>query len=163
MKIMKERRLEKMARPAKAIDTNSQKMSIEDKEKRKNIENKLKGNNDKLKPASYLTKRQKKIYKDILENLNKDILSNLDSHLLNQTAIIIDRMEYLEKSINKCLAEEDTNIKEITQYKSMRESYSKDFFRCCNELSLSPQARAKISISTPVETKKSLMDILNEE
>lgn len=41
--------------------------------------------------------------------------------------------------------------------------YSKDFFRCCNELSLSPQARAKLSISAPPPKKKTLMDILNEE
>ena len=41
--------------------------------------------------------------------------------------------------------------------------YSKDFFRCCNELSLSPQARAKISISTPPEKKKTIMDILGDD
>ena len=27
---------------------------------------------------------------------------------------------------------------------SSKDKYTKDFFRCCNELSLSPQARAKI-------------------
>ena len=41
--------------------------------------------------------------------------------------------------------------------------YSKDFFRSCNELSLSPQARAKLSIATPPPQKKTLMDVLGED
>lgn len=152
-----------MARPAKALDTSSRNISNEEKEKRKKIEDKLKGKNDRLKPASYLSKKQKKIFRDLLENLNKDILSNLDSYVLNQTAVVIERMEYIESTINNLiLTGEDEDMSSIKSLKSMRESYSKDFFRCCNELSLSPQARAKISIATTTETKKTLMDILNE-
>ena len=44
--------------------------------------------------------------------------------------------------------------------------YSKDFFRCCNELCLSPQARAKISIVGAKDAgkdKKSIMDILGDD
>ena len=89
-----------MARPAKAIDTNSQKMSKQERKAREETEKKLRGNNDKIKPFSYLTKRQKAIFKDILKNLNPDILSNLDTYLLNQTAITIERLESIEKEIN---------------------------------------------------------------
>lgn len=160
-----------MARPAKSIDTNSQKMSKEEREARKKTEKELRGNNDKIKPFKYLNKRQKAIFKDILKNLNKDILSNLDVYLLNQTAITIERLEAIEQEINKSGKITDENgkeidkldIKAITNLKSARDMYSKDFFRCCNELSLSPQARAKISISTQPPKKQTLMDILGDD
>lgn len=160
-----------MSRPAKAIDTNSQKMSKEERKQREEIEKELRGSNDDIKPFSYLNKRQKAIFKDILKNLNKNILSNLDSYLLNQTAITIERLESIEKEINKANKYTDVNGKEkdgfdvstIVALKSARDMYSKDFFRCCNELSLSPQARAKISINTQPTKKKTLMDILNDE
>lgn len=32
-----------------------------------------------------------------------------------------------------------------TDLRKVKEAYDKDFFRCCNELSLSPQSRAKLS------------------
>ncbi len=160
-----------MSRPAKAIDTNSQKMSKEERQQRKETEKKLRGNNDEIKPFKYLNRRQKSIFKDILENLNKDILSNLDVYLLNQTAITIERLESIEKEINNASKVIDENgktqdkldVKLIINLKSARDMYSKDFFRCCNELSLSPQARAKLSISAPPPKKKTLMDILSEE
>ncbi len=160
-----------MARPAKAIDTNSMKMSKEERKDREETEKKLRGSNDDIKPFSYLNKRQKAIFKDILKNLNKDILSNLDTYLLNQTAITIERLESIEKEINNASKITDENgktkdkldAKTIINLKSVRDMYSKDFFRCCNELSLSPQARAKISINTIPTKKKTLMDILNDD
>jgi P27 family predicted phage terminase small subunit len=160
-----------MARPAKAIDTNSMKMSKQERKTREESEKKLRGNNDKIKPFTYLTKRQKAIFKDILKNLNPEILSNLDTYLLNQTAITIERLESIEKEINSAGEYTDSNgkkqnrldAKTIINLKSVRDMYSKDFFRCCNELSLSPQARAKISINTQPTKKKTLMDILNDD
>jgi len=159
-----------MPRPAKAIATNSMKMSKEERKNRQETEKKLRGSNDDIKPFSYLNKRQKAIFRDILNNLNKDILSNLDTYLLNQTAITIERLESLEKEINIASKVTDENgkvkdkidVKLIASLKSVREMYSKDFFRCCNELSLSPQARAKISINTTPSKKKTLREILNE-
>ena len=160
-----------MSRPAKAIDTNFKKMSKEERKEREETEKKLRGNNEKIKSFKYLNKRQKAIFKDILKNLNKNILSNLDVYLLNQTAITIERLESIEKEINNAskITDEDGKIKDkldiktITALKSARDMYSKDFFRCCNELSLSPQARAKLSISMPPEKKKTLRDILEED
>lgn len=160
-----------MARPAKAIDTNSQKMSKQERKAREETEKKLRGDNSNIKPFSYLNKRQKAIFKDILANLNPEILSNLDTYLLNQTAITIERLESLEKEINSASTIIDENGKKkdkldvsmITSLKSVRDMYSKDFFRCCNELSLSPQARAKLSINTQPPKKKTLMDILSED
>lgn len=160
-----------MARPAKAIDTNSMKMSKEERKQREEAEEQLRGKNDKIKPFSYLNRRQKAIFKDILDNLNRNILSNLDTYLLNQTAITIERLESIEKEINNAnkVREQDgkekdkLDVKTISNLKSVRDMYSKDFFRCCNELSLSPQARAKLSISVPPSTNPTLLDILNED
>lgn len=159
-----------MSRPAKAIDTNSMKMSKKERKEREEAEKELRGGNDNIKPFSYLNKRQKAIFKDILNNLNKDILSNLDNYILNQTAITIERLESIEKEINNSSVTEENgkkvyrlDAKTIISLKSVRDMYAKDFFRCCNELSLSPQARAKISINTTPTKKKTLMDILNDE
>lgn len=151
-----------MARPAKAIDTNSMKMSKEERKFRKEVETNLKGSNDKIKPQKFLTKRQKQIFKYILSNLNQDILSNLDLYLLNQTAITIERLESIEKIINES-SNDGINLSTAINLKSLRDMYSKDFFRSCNELSLSPQARAKLSIATPPPQKKTLMDVLGED
>lgn len=151
-----------MARPAKAIDTNSMKMSKEERKNRKEMETSLKGSNDKIKPQRFLNKRQKQIFKYIIDNLNKDILSNLDLYLLNQTAITIERLESIEKTINES-SRGSIDVSTATNLKSLRDMYSKDFFRSCNELSLSPQARAKLSIATPPPQKKTLMDVLGED
>lgn len=158
-----------MARPAKSIKINSQKMSKKDRKEREEKENELRGSNENIKPFKYLNKRQKTIFKDILKNLNRDILSNLDIYLLNQTAVTIERLEAIEKRINEAnlsiieSGKDSLDVFEITKLKAARDMYSKDFFRCCNELSLSPQSRAKLSISVPTEKKKSLFDSLNEE
>lgn len=153
-----------MGRPAKAIDTNSGKMSKEERNHRKAVEEKLKGDNSKIKPARYLNKRQKQIFKFLLDNLNNDILSNLDIYVLNNTAITIERIETIERMINEATPkdEKDIDVQTAVNLKSLRDAYSKDFFRYCNELSLSPQSRAKLSIATPPVKKTTLGDLLNK-
>ena len=79
--------------------------------------------------------------------------------VLNRTAITIERLENLDKQANK-----DAELMFTTAFKSSRDMYSKDFFRCCNELCLSPQSRAKLSISAVKQPeKKTLKDILAED
>lgn len=149
-----------MARPAKAIESQSKHLTKEEIEVRTETEKKLKGNNDKLKPADYLNKRQKEIFNYILENLEESkILGNLDAFILNRTAITIERLENLDKQANN-----DEEIMFTTGFRSSRDMYSKDFFRCCNELCLSPQSRAKLSISAVKQPeKKTLKDILGDD
>ena len=123
-----------MGRPAKAIDTNSGKMSKEERKHRKAVEEKLKGDNSKIKPARYLNKRQKQIFKFLLDNLNNDILSNLDIYVLNNTAITIERIETIERMINEATPkdEKDIDVQTAVNLKSLRDAYSKDFFRYFN-------------------------------
>ena len=150
-----------MSRPAKAIAVSDGKISIEEKRQRTEIETKLKGNNDKIKPSTYLTKNQKKIFKNIVTELkNSNILGNLDVYILNQAAISIDRLQHLDKQAN-----ENPNLSMTKDFKSAHDLYSKQFFRCCNELCLSPQSRAKLSI-LPVgepEKKQKLSDLIGDD
>ena len=129
-----------MARPAKSVNVMAKNLTNEERQARTETEEKLRGGKDKLVPASYLNKRQKEIFSFILEELDESkILGNLDTFILNQTAIAIERLETIEKEINK-----DKDWFSVTSNRTKREMYSKDFFRCCNELCLSPQSRAKI-------------------
>lgn len=129
-----------MARPCKPIETQSRHNTKEEIEARKKQEEKLKGLADKIKPPKYLNKDQKKIFKYIVDELKvSGILSNLDIYVLATCSIAISRLTEIEKQIN----EDITNLWDKTLMSS-KDKYTKDFFRCCNELSLSPQARAKI-------------------
>lgn len=151
-----------MGRPAKAINGNSMKMSLAERKKRTEMEEMLRGKNDKLIPPLYLSKSQMDIFNNITEELNaSNILGNLDLYILAQTSICIDRLQQIERQING-----NPGLLSDSKFMASKDKYSRDFFRCCTELCMSPQSRAKLSISTAKpgeEKKKTLMDILNEE
>ena len=156
-----------MARPCKSIEGQSRHNSKEEIEKRKETESRLKGLADKIEfPPDYLTEDQKKIYIDIFKELEaSQILSNLDVYILTSCSIAIDRLQYIEKIISK-------NPKAIMnkELMSAKDKYNKEFYRCCNELSLSPQSRAKfgsLSLKAKDESEdevlKALLDNEDEE
>ncbi|MDD5993246.1 MAG: P27 family phage terminase small subunit [Clostridiales bacterium] len=151
-----------MARPAKAVATKTGKIGNEEQQKRLQIESKLKGGREKLVPPLYLTDDQMQIFNYIMDELEEaNILGNLDLFVLSQTAICVDRVQKLEKEIN-----DNPDLIRNNAFMAGKDKYSKDFFRCCNELCLSPQSRAKLSIATVkpgAEKKKTIMDLLNEE
>ena len=129
-----------MARPCKPIETQSRHNTKKEIEERKKQEEMIKGLADKIKPPGYLNKEQKKIIRYIVDQLKASgILSNLDIYVLSTCSIAISRLVDIEKKINE-------DIKNLwdKDLMSSKDKYTKDFFRCCNELSLSPQARAKI-------------------
>ncbi len=104
-------------------------------------EKNLRGAADKLKAPSYLTAPQKKIFRNIVDNLKESgILGNLDIFVLTECSVCIDRMQEIEKRIN-------THPEQMTSSALLaaKEKYTKSFFRCCNELCLSPQSRAKMA------------------
>lgn len=150
-----------MGRPAKSIAVSDGKISLEEKRERQQIENSLKGSADKIKPSTYLSKNQKKIFKNIVKELqNSKILGNLDIYILNQAAISIDRLQMLDKKAN-----DDTSLSLDKDFKSAHDMYTKQFFRCCNELCLSPQSRARLSINISPESanKKTIGDLLGDD
>lgn len=148
-----------MARPSKSVRVMSKNLTKEEKELRLETEEKLKGGADNISPPTYLNASQKKIFNYIIEQLKESgILGNLDTYILSQAAISIDRLQKIEKMINK-----DINRiydKDLLKAKS---EYTKDFFRCCNELSLSPQSRAKlgnINLQAEQEKQDPLLQVL---
>lgn len=118
----------------------SKNLTKEEKQIRLETEEKLKGNADKIRPPTWLNKEQKKIFRYIVKELEEsEILGNLDIYILTQCAVSIDRLQEIEKLIN-----DDIMAIHEKSLMSAKDKYSKIFFRCCNELSLSPQSRAKL-------------------
>ncbi len=144
-----------MARPSKSVKTMSKNLTKEEKEIRLETEEKLKGGADKISPPSYLNTQQKKIFKYIVQELKvSGILGNLDIYILGTCAICIDRLQEIEKLINNDI--ERLLDKDLM---SAKDKYTKDFFRCCNELSLSPQSRAKLG-NINLQAKEKEEDVL---
>lgn len=148
-----------MARPTKSVELMSKHLTQEEITSRKENEKNLRGNCDKLKPPSYLTPSQKKIFRNILENLEASgILGNLDIYVLTNCSIAIDRIQMMEQEING-----NSDLLNCKIFMSSKDKYSKDFFRYCNELCLSPQSRAKLAnINIKSNEVDPLMDILND-
>lgn len=144
-----------MARPTKAAATTVGHFTSEELKNRIDSEAKLKGESDKLKPPAYLTPAQKKIFRYILTNLkSSEILGNLDIYVLTECSICIDRMQAIEKKINKSDLIDPALV-------AVKEKYTKAFFRYCNELSLSPQSRAKLAnINTQTKDENPLIKVL---
>lgn len=136
-------------------------MALKEKRAREKAEMKLKGKSDELNPPEYLTKEQVDVYLYILDNLEESkMLGNLDQFILARASITICQLKNFD-----IIANANPEILLDSKFRMAKDAATKDFFRCCNELCLSPQSRAKLSISA-VKTepeKKSLMDILNEE
>lgn len=127
-----------MARPAKSVETSSKHFTKAEIKKRKEVEDNLKGGVDKIKkPPSYLSKNQKAIFKFIVSELEaSNILCNLDIYILTNCAIAIDRVQTAEKLLNENILNKEAL--------KIKDSYNKELLRYMNELSLSPQSRAKI-------------------
>ena len=91
-----------MARPAKTVKAKTGTITKEEEAQRLQIEDKLRGKNDKLVPPLYLTESQMAIFNYIMEELQEaDILGNLDLFILAQTAIAVDRLQELDQQANQ--------------------------------------------------------------
>ena len=129
-----------MGRPCKAVITMSKNLTNNERETRLENENNLKGRSTRISPPQYLNAKQKKIFRHIVNELKASgILGNLDIYILTLCSFAIDRLQEIETMINeipKLMTDKDLM--------ASKDKYTKDLFRCTNELSLSPQARAKI-------------------
>lgn len=147
-----------MARPTKSAAVTVGHFTSGELNSRLEGEEKLRGAADRLRPPSYLTREQKKIFRFIADNLKESgILGNLDVYVLTECCISIDRMQKIEQRINENAEIDPTLV-------TVKEKYVKIFFRCCNELSLSPQSRAKLAnMGAKSEQRNPLEAILAEE
>ncbi|WP_242978567.1 P27 family phage terminase small subunit [Ruminococcus flavefaciens] len=132
--------MKSLARPCKNVKLqHDRSLDNDEAALRLSNENKLKGDAAQLRPPKYMTTAQKKIFRYIVKNLEAaEILGNLDVYVLSECSICIDRMQEIERTIN----EAGSIIPSLVR---LKETYTKAFFRYCNELSLSPQSRAKLA------------------
>jgi phage terminase small subunit len=131
-----------MGRASKSVDLLSREMSKQERYLRKSTEEKLKGNPSNIEPSSRLNANQKKIFKYIVSELGpSEILGNLDMFMLENGCIAIDRLQSIEKEINR-----DFSLIYNKELMAAKTKYSTEFFKFVNEACLSPQARAKMGI-----------------
>ena len=149
-----------MGRPAKSVKTKTGVITAAESEKRRAAEEKLRGRAGMLQPSDYLTAKQRRIFRRIVKLLNdSQILGELDIYILEQTAITIDRLQQIEQMVNGNAA-----LLFDSKLMASKDKYTKDFFRCCNELCLSPQSRAKLAIQTAKEEEpKTLLDMMEDD
>ncbi len=142
-----------MARPCKSAKVLTECSQTKEEIKvRIDNEEKLKGKADKINPPDYLNNNQVDLFNYIKSELEESkLLSNLDVYILSKCAIAIDRLQFIEKKVNN-------NPKLLLVQNPLmnnKKNYDADFFRCCNELSLSPQSRAKLgNINLMAEKEK---------
>ena len=133
-----------MARPSKPANVIKGKHGKGKLRDRADEEEKLKGDVTKIKPSIILTKNQKKIFNFIVKSLEKSsILGGLDCYILERAAVCIDTLQQCEEVLN-LEGLFDIEGSPHPAYKIKKEELT-HFFRFVNELSLSPQARAKLA------------------
>lgn len=125
-------------------------------------EDRLKGKLDKLEPSNRLNANHKKIFKYIVSELKpSEILGNLDSFVLEMGVIAIDRLQNIEKEINR-----DFSMLYDKDLMNAKAKYTSDFQKFCQEVCLSPQSRAKmgiISANKVMEEKDPLLKVLKKK
>ena len=147
-----------MARPAKPVAVNSKHLTKQELSERERLEKKLRGNKTKITCPGDLSQEQKKIFRRIVKELgDSDILGSLDNYLLRLTSITIDRLRTIEEMIN-----EDRQLLRDVKLMATKDKYSREFFRCCNELGLSPQSRAKFANLMSAKAEDPLIAALAE-
>jgi P27 family predicted phage terminase small subunit len=132
-----------MPRPSKSARVLHPKSQTKDEiNSRIEFEDKLKGEAESLKPSSRLNANQKKIFSYIVDELRPSkILGNLDTYMLEMGAIAIDRLQSIEKEINR-----DFDLIYNKELMAAKAKYTHDFIKFCQEACLSPQSRAKMGI-----------------
>lgn len=149
-------------RPAKAIDAADGARTKEEIEARKRAETRLKGGDKpKVTCPAYLTPGQKKIFNKIKKLLvDAGAAGSCDGWVIAFCAVAIDRVTEIDATAN-------ANARERTDKDTVaaRSKYMADFYRCCNELCLSPQARAKLGVAAArarVQEKDPLRALLED-
>ena len=151
-----------MARPAKSASVSRRKIGKGEKEARQNVEDSIRGEAVRPEPPENLTEDQKKIFQFIVDGLEAGkILGKLDVFVLESTAVAIDRLRTINRMID-----DEPGLLLHTATQNSRAKYQADLWRGCNELCLSPQARAKLGSLAAQKAKEQrdpLMDALKDD
>ena len=139
-----------MARPSKSVRVKTGAIAEDDAAIRLDVENKLRGESSPPEPPENLTADQREIFQFIVDGLvESDILGRLDVFVLESTAVAIDRLRYINGMIDA-----EPGLVAHTGLQGARSKYQSDLWRGCNELCLSPQARAKIGSLAAQKSKE---------
>lgn len=151
-----------MGRPAKPVAISSGKISKETKNKRKKAENELRGGSDLVTPPDWLNVRQHQIFEYVAKELaGGKIVGNIDVFILSSFAVAVDRLEQIEKMIN-----DNSELMQDKDLLRAKSKYTADFNTGIKELSLSPQARAKlggINIVAEKENENPVNELLERQ
>ncbi len=139
-----------IARAPKPIALQSSKMGKEEKERRQEAEDKLKGNDDKVyKPPLGMNPRVAKIYLAIVEELkHAKVLNNLDIDLISITADSIYRLGVARKNLDEhgeVIADFNGKLTK-SPWVQITKDYQAIFHAGVRELGLSPSSRAKLAM-----------------
>lgn len=146
-----------MARPAKTVSQQSGHLTKSEQQQRQETENLLKGNTSDIRPTWKISKDQKKIFNRLKKYFtDAGIIGELDSFILTSAAVNFDRLQKIDKRI-----EEEPDLLYDRDISLTRKDYLTMYFRFCNELSLSPQARAKMGILINQNNAKKIDPILS--
>ena len=103
----------------------------------------LTGYDDAARETARLTDAQREIFETVCTDLKESsILCSIDNYVLANFAIAVDRLQNIERSIN---ATPEKMLEKSVM--AAKDRYTKDFFRGCSELCLSPQSRAKMALA----------------
>lgn len=139
-----------MGRPAKAIAAQSGNVNAGIAQARKETEDMLRGEAERIEPAFALSENQMRIFGMIKEMFGRaELLGEADCFVLTEAAVVIDRLQQIEMMINN--DPEKLTDRDVC---NTRKEYMQNFFRICNELSLSPQSRAKMGIIAAGKDKR---------
>lgn len=159
-----------MARHSKPTSLSTGKIGKEELEKRKNQEEKLKGNDDLVyEPPKHLSKKEKELYSFLVEELRASgILNNLDMTMLETTVDAIIRMKESNKLIEKygLIVEKTDGSLQRNPASTIYKDYNAIFNKCCMELGLSPSARARLSVinvNAQKESEDPVLKILRDK
>lgn len=151
-----------MARPAKSVKVKTGVIAGDEAVVRSAVEDKLRGEPVRPEPPEGLTDEQREVFQFIVDGLNAgEILGRLDVFVLESTAVAIDRL----RTINR-MVDEDPRLLMSSALQNSRAKYQSDLWRGCNELCLSPQARAKLgglAAQKAREKKDPLLEALKDD
>ena len=138
-----------MSRPAKAISMCVGARAADTIAYREEAEEALRGGADGLVPPEWLNEGQRGIFEYVVSELaDTRIMTNLDIFTLTHFAVAAERIFAADEELNGIGIGMEASLERRKVLMAERNSYSREFWKGVNELSLSPQARAKIGTLT---------------
>lgn len=143
-------------RPAKAAAVSSGKIGKERKSARAAAESALRGASDRLSPPGWLNDRQCEVFRYVVNEMQAGgLLGNVDVFVLTQFAVAVERLEHIERAVNA-----DTALLCDKELMAAKTKYTDDLKTGLRELSLSPQARAKLGGMAAAQKQKEADPVL---